>query len=70
MIKDSTTATRKGRANKGSFRPGPDNRRHKFTPAECSQGFWTAIAVMGLSIGKKLHAAGRWPNFSGRRAAR
>ena len=70
MRQDSTKPASEGRANKGSFRPGPDPRRHKFTPAECSAGFWTAIAVMGLSIGKKLHAAGRWPNFSGRRAAR
>jgi hypothetical protein len=62
------SARRKRRANRGSFRPGHDSRRHKFTPAECSRGFWTAIAVMGLGIGAKLHKAGRWPGY--RRAAR
>ena len=66
----STTSAPKRRANAGSFRPGPDPRRHQFTPAECSAGFWTAIAVMGLSIGRKLHASGRWPAYQGRRAAR
>ena len=70
MRKDSTVSGSKRRANAGSFRPGPDPRRHTFTDAERSAGFWTAIAVMGLSIGPKLHHAGRWPSFSGRRAAR
>jgi hypothetical protein len=70
MRKDSTTQSRKRSANRGSFRPGPDPRRHKFTPEECSQGFWTAIAVLGVSIGPKLHRAGRWPNFTGRRSSR
>lgn len=61
------------------FRKGFDERRHRctarcthpryrFTEADCSAGFWTAIAVMGVGIGKKLQASGRWPNFRGRRA--
>lgn len=70
MPKTSTETTRK--ANAGSFKPGPDPRRHKFTREECSAGFWTAISVHGVSIGKRLHASGRWPNFQpkGRRASR
>jgi len=69
-MKNHNTPGRPRRPNAGQFKPGFDSRRHKFTPAECSQDFWTAIAVMGLSIGKKLHAAGRWPTYQGRRAAR
>ena len=30
----------------------------------------TAIALWGVSIGDKLHASGRWPNYRGRRASR
>lgn len=66
----STNEPRVRSANRGSFRKGPDPRRHKFTPEECSAGFWTAIAVLGVSIGTKLHRAGRWPNFTGRRSSR
>ncbi|HJQ26890.1 MAG TPA: hypothetical protein VKA60_23450 [Blastocatellia bacterium] len=29
--------------NRGRFKPGPDPRRHKFTTAECQQGFWNAV---------------------------
>ena len=47
----------------GRFRKGHDPRRHVFTRDECSRGFWTAIAVWGVSMGDKLHAAGRWPNY-------
>ena len=77
----STQPTRK--PNAGGFRKGADPRRHvhsatcghelhKFTPEECSRGFWTAIAVLGVSIGAKLHHVGRWPDFrrQGRRRAR
>jgi hypothetical protein len=60
------------RANAGSFRKGADPRRHEFTQEERSRGFWTAIAVLGVSIGAKLHHTGRWPSFQqqGRRRAR
>jgi hypothetical protein len=71
MSSNPTTRTRK--ANAGSFKPGPDTRRHKFTREECSRGFWTAIAVWGVTIGQKLHASGRWQGFQpkqGRRASR
>jgi len=67
---DSTTP----RPNAGHFRKGRDPRRHvhtpacghqlyKFTAADCSAGFWSAIATLGVSIGPKLYARGRWPNF-------
>ena len=67
------------RPHGGQFQPGPDPRRHRCTPActhkryqftaaDRSKGFWTAIAVWGVSMGVKLHAAGRWPNFKGGRA--
>jgi hypothetical protein len=62
------------------FQKGADSRRHRctsrcthpryqFTKADCSNGFFAAMAVMGLSIGAKLHAAGRWPNYRGRRVS-
>ena len=65
-----TNAQAPRKANRGSFRKGYDSRRHVFTPEECSRGFWTAIAVWGVSMGDKLHASGRWPNYRGRRASR
>jgi len=66
MPQTSTKPARK--ANRGSFKPGPDPRRHKFTREECSAGFWSALAAWGVSMGAKLHAAGRWPSY--RRAGR
>ncbi len=30
--------------NAGSFRPGPDARRHKFTPDERRRGYQTAMS--------------------------
>ena len=56
-------AAPKRHANRGSFRKGYDSRRHFFTPEECSRGFWSAIAVLGVGIGAKLNRAGRWPNY-------
>jgi hypothetical protein len=50
---------------RGRFKKGFDSRRHQFTDAERSRGFWTAIAVHGVSIGAKLHAKGRWPGYRG-----
>jgi hypothetical protein len=29
--------------NKGRFQKGYDPQRHKFTKAECSTGFWSAV---------------------------
>jgi hypothetical protein len=51
---------------RGRFKKGYDPRRHRFTPEECSRGFWTAIAVYGVGIGDKLHRAGRWPGYRGK----
>ena len=59
----STTARQERRPNTGQFRPGLDPRRHQFTQAERSRGFWTAIATLGVGAGEKLQAAGRWPGF-------
>ena len=63
------------------FRRGTDPRRHvhsatcghglyQFTDADRSAGFFAALAVWGVSMGEKLHAAGRWPKYRGRRASR
>ena len=39
----SRTRRRKKRApNKGSFKPGPDPRRYKFTPTDCRVGWLVA----------------------------
>ena len=40
----STNTPEAPRANRGRFRKGHDPRRHKFTPAECSEGFWAGLA--------------------------
>ena len=69
-MKSITPQQTSRKPNHGSFRKGYDKRRHVFTPEECSRGFWTALAVWGVSMGEKLHAAGRWPNYRGRRASR
>lgn len=52
----SQDTTPKRKANAGSFKPGPDARRHvhtptcghtlyKFTAADCSAGFWAGLAA-------------------------
>jgi hypothetical protein len=67
--------------NRGQFKKGHDPRRHvhsatcghrlyQFTDADRSAGFFAAIATMGVGIGDKLRAAGRWPRFEGRGAKR
>jgi hypothetical protein len=61
MPKKNSTPARK--PNPGQFKPGPDPRRHKFTREECARGFWEAIAIWGVGMGEKLHAAGRWPSY-------
>lgn len=60
MQKDNSTP----RQPRGKpFVKGYDSRRHQFTQEERSKGFWTAIAVMGISLGDKLHASGRWQGY-------
>lgn len=44
MPMPSNDTTPKRKPNAGSFRPGPDSRRHTFTPEECSEGFWAGLA--------------------------
>lgn len=60
--------TTRRKPNRGSFRKGADPRRHVFTPEECRDGFYAAMAAI----------ATRNPNatfynlfdyFTGRRAA-
>lgn len=36
------TERRKRRPNAGSFKPGPDPRRHVFTQSDCRIGWWVA----------------------------
>jgi hypothetical protein len=40
------------KANRGSFRPGPDPRRHAFTRAERRRGYRNAMAA---TLGRDIH---------------
>src|SRR5262249_32215944 len=33
---------KKRKATAGSFKPGPDPRRHRFSPGDCRVGWWVA----------------------------
>ena len=66
-MKEEEIVKKKGKPRGRPFAKGHDPRRHELTLEERSRGFWTTMAVMGLSTGKKLHEAGRWPGFQGRR---
>ena len=70
LASDTPSSAPDYKQTRGRFAKGFDPRRHRFTREECSRGFWTAVAVWGVSMGEKLHAAGRWPNYRGRRASR
>ncbi len=60
------------RANAGSFKPGPDVRRHKFSREECVEGgrrgFWAALESLTVrydddrarTFGKFLRREGRF----------
>src|SRR5207237_7419002 len=41
---------RKSRANRGSFRPGPDPRRHVFSTSDCRIGYWVVMLTKDQSI--------------------
>lgn len=66
MPSTSTDKTRK--TNSGSFKPGPDDRRHKFTRDECVAGFWAALESLTVkydddrarTFGKFLRREGRF----------
>lgn len=52
MTTGSTRGRKKRKANRGSFRKGPDPRRHIFTAEERRRG--------GLSCAAKFTCHGRW----------
>lgn len=68
----NTTTTAKRKATPGSFKPGPDSRRHRFTREECSRGgvigFWAALEAVTVrynddrarTFGKYLRREGRF----------
>ena len=45
--------------NRGRFKPGPDPRRHKFTTAECQEGFWRAIESIVIRYPDAIMPDGR-----------
>jgi len=47
---------RKG--NKGSFKPGFDPRRHRFSTGECRVGYW--VTMLGLTPRTKDPAVREW----------
>ena len=42
MTRQKRGRKRKRRATPGSFKPGPDSRRHVFTTSDCRIGYWVA----------------------------
>jgi hypothetical protein len=68
--------------NAGSFKPGHDSRRHRFTPEECREGFYSALASVTEDYGEtaarnflkaklgQSYDPRRSANFRERRAAR
>ncbi len=58
------TAPRKRGPNRGSFKPGPDKRRHVFTREECVEGFWRALEKVATDEDKA-----HWVDRSGRHAS-
>jgi hypothetical protein len=43
----------------GRFKKGHDPRRHKFTPEECTRGFWAAIDSIVTRYPNAIMADGR-----------
>ena len=50
MIQNSTTPAPKKRGR--PFQPGADPRRHQLTPAECRDGFYSALASVTDRFGE------------------
>ncbi|HEX8071067.1 MAG TPA: hypothetical protein VF546_14015 [Pyrinomonadaceae bacterium] len=67
MPAQPTTARKPRAATPGSFKPGPDARRHQFTPEECRAGFYAALAAIATKTGKT--PTGTLAFFMQRRAA-
>jgi hypothetical protein len=44
---------------RGRFKKGFDPRRHKFTQAECIDGFWAAIESVAIRYPDAVDSAGR-----------
>ena len=44
---------------RGRFKKGYDPRRHKFTQAECIDGFWAAIESVAIRYPDVVDSAGR-----------
>ena len=49
---------KKRKATPGSFRPGPDPRRHTFTTSECRVGYW--VTMLGLTPKTRDPAVREW----------
>jgi len=50
---------RRRSTNRGSFKPGYDPRRHRFTRAECQAGFWRAIESIVTRFPDAVDSSGR-----------
>jgi len=49
----------KRKPNAGSFKKGPDPRRHRFTQNECVAGFWAAIEAIIIRHPDAVDSSGR-----------
>jgi hypothetical protein len=49
---------RRRQANCGSFRPGFDPRRHRFTTSDCRLGYW--VTMLGLTERTQDPAVREW----------
>jgi hypothetical protein len=57
------------RRNAGQFKPGPDQRRHRFTREECQAGFWAAVTSIVLRYPDAIDSSGRHMAFDFLKAA-
>jgi hypothetical protein len=49
--------------NAGQFKPGPDQRRHRFTRDECVAGFWAALTSIITRYPDAIDSRGRHMAF-------
>ena len=54
------------RRTAGQFKPGPDQRRHRFTREECQAGFWAAVTSIVLRYPDAIDSSGRQPEARAR----